>query len=461
MRARLILLSLLTGLLAGSALAQSGVSAFKASAPLNLELKNAQWFEGQAFRRGTLYVSDGLFVEHRPRRIHRSMDLKKQFLIAPLADAHNYNLQNGWGVDHYAQRYLQDGVFYAAMLCAAPADVEAVRSRLNQADSPDVRFATACITSSDGQPLANLLAAPPGAIGPRLEDVADKAVLLMDSPAQVAQKWPLVGERSSDLVQLVLSYHERPELRGRPELQGRLGLEASTAAEVVRHAHQAGLRVSAHVDSVSDFEAALQIGVDQVAQLPGYFNHHGDAPEQYLISEAAAARAARQGMAVVTATAATGLFNPEPELLQRLRQVQALNLQRLKAAGVPLLLGSDMFTATALVELRQLASLGVFSRAELLKMASIDTPRALFPQRRLGCFEPGCEASFLLLAADPLLDIEAVSQPLLRVKKGRLLTLMGDVAEASEASSDSAEPGPARKKVAKAKPKSRSAAKKR
>lgn len=432
------LLALLTACSLLPAQAQTPDASFKASAPLSLELRNAQWFDGQGFKRGTLYVTDGKFTAQKPKRVNRRLELKSQFLIPPLAEAHNYNLQNDWGVSHYAQRYLQDGVFYAAMLCGDPAGVDPVRGRLAGPEAPDVLFVTACITSSDGQPLGALLAAAAAASAPsapQLQDFADKTVLVMDKPEDVERKWPLVGTRRTDWVKLVLSYSDKPELRGRPELVGKLGLTAETAAAIVRQAHKTGLRVVAHVDSAADFEAAVRAGADLIAHLPGYFNHYGDGPERFLISPEVAALAARQKTAVITATATTTLFKPEPEQLESLRQTQAHNLQTLKSAGVPLLLGSDVFTETALVELRNLASLQVFSNAELLRIATIETPRALFPKRQLGCFEPGCEASFLLLAANPLLDLEAATRPLLRVKQGRLLTQMEAVADSADASS--------------------------
>jgi len=415
--------------------AQTAPEPFKASAPLALELRNVQWFDGQAFKRGTLYVSEGVFTAQKPKRVNRRMELKGQFLIPPLAEAHNYNLQTEWGVAHYAQRYLQDGVFYASMLCSDPAELVTVRPKLSTEASPDVLFASACIAPSDGQPLASLLQAPKA----RLQDIADKSVLIMDKPEQVEQKWKLVAPRKPDWVKIAFSYSERPELRKQAEQRGKLGLDADTAAAIVRHAHQSGLRVTAHVDSAADFDAALRAGVDQIAHMPGYFNHLGDPPERYLLGADAVALAARQKTAVVTGTAATTLFKTTPEQLDALRQVQTRNLLLLKTAGVPLLLGSDVFTGTALLELRNLAGLAAFSNAELLRLATVDTARALFPKRQLGCFEPGCEASFLLLAANPLLDMEAVGRPMLRVKQGRILTQLADVAESSDDSSVSTE----------------------
>ena len=424
-------------LLAGAAQAQPDPAPFKASAQLSFALVNAQWFDGQGFKKGTLYIVNGKFTAQKPARVNRRMDLKNQFMIPPLAEAHNYNLQNDWGVAHFAQRYIQDGVFYAAMLCADPGEVATVRPKLNTEDSPDVLFATACITSSDGQPLATLMAAPASAPKPKLQDIADKAVLIMDKPEQVEQKWKLVAPRKPDFVRITLSYSDKPELRTKPELRGRLGLDADTAAAIVRHAHQSNLKVSANVDSAGDFDAAVHAGVDNIAHLPGYFNAYGDGADRFLISPETAALAARQKTSVTTATAASLLFKTTPEQQDMLRQTQIRNLQTLKSAGVTLLLGSDVFTGTSQAELARLADLGVFTNAELLRMATIDTPRALFPKRQIACFEPGCEASFLLLAADPLQDLKAAATPMFRVKQGHILTQAEDVAETSAAATES------------------------
>lgn len=402
---------------------------FKASAPLNLELFNAQWFDGQNFKRGSLFVENGHFVAQRPKRLNRRMDLNGEYLVAPLGEAHNNNLQSEWGVANFAQRYMQDGVFYAAMLCGDPANINPVRDKLSQPDTPDTVFVTACITSSDGYPLNLLLASQPAL---KVADFADKQLLLMDSPTEVDLKWPLVAPRKTDLVKLVISYHDRPEYHGRAAQLGRLGVDPATAAAIVRHAHLDGLKVVAHVETAADFEAAVRAGVDRIAHLPGYFDHNGDGPERFQISPAAAELAARQKIEVVTGTAASNLFTMDAAQREQIRQTQTSNLRLLKSAGVALLLGSDVFTATSLAELQNLASLNALSNAELLRMAGIDTPKALFPKRRIGCFDAGCEASFLVLRGNPLQDLTVLDHPLLRVKQGRLLSQMEDVARASD-----------------------------
>ncbi len=395
---------------------------FQASEALTMELKNARWFDGERFRQGTLYVDQGRFVAKRPKRLQRRMNLREQYLVPPLAEAHNHNLQNPWGFERFTQRYIEHGVFYAAMLCSDPPSVAPLRARAARPDTPDISFVTACITSSDGHPLGMLLdSQDPAAPALRFEDVADKAVLVMDTPDDVARKWPLIAPRQTRWVKLVLSYHERPALRQDPANKGRLGVSAEVARAVVARAHADGLKVTAHIDSAADFAAAVDAGVDQIAHLPGYFFHHGLAAEDYLISAETAARAARQRVQVVTTTAASALFPVSEAQREAVRSTQQRNLRTLLEAGVPLLLGSDVFMDTSLAEYRSLQALAVLEPARLLRMATRDTASALFPERRLGCFEPGCEASFLLLGQDPLSEPEALGRPLLRVKNGRIL----------------------------------------
>ncbi|NCT85163.1 MAG: amidohydrolase family protein [Comamonadaceae bacterium] len=414
---------------------------YQASAPLSWELKNARWFDGQQLQRGNLYVENGVFVAKKPAQVNRKMDLRgQQVLINPLAEAHNHNLQTAWGWGQYADRYIDDGVLYAAMLCGDPAGVAEVLPLAAAQAAPEVSFVTACITSPDGYPLAALLPQASAAAA-----AAQDQLVLVDSPEQAQAQWPAIKARGGHWLRIVLAHSERPELRQQPARFGHLGLRPDTAAELTRLAHADGLRVVAHVETAADFDAALAAGVDSIAHLPGYANTMDEAPERFLISEAAAALAARQHTAVITTTAATALFKLEPPALAAMREVQRTNLARLQAAGVPLLIGSDVFIGTARAELHALDALGL-DRATLLRLATQDTPRALFPGRKLGCFQPGCEASFLLLGGDPLADLAQIDLPLLRVKEGRLLTRLADVAasssQASASTADAPRPSP-------------------
>jgi len=413
---------------------------YQASDPLTWELKNARWFDGHQIQRGNLYVENGVFVAKRPAKVNRKMDMRgQQVLVNPLAEAHNHNLQTAWGWNQFAQAYLDDGVFYAAMLCGDPDGVAEVKPLAATPAAPDVSFVTACITSPDGYPLAAVLPNPSAEAA-----AAQKQLVLLDGPEQARAQWPAIKARGGSWLRVVLAHSERPELRGRPETFGRLGLRPDTVSELTRLAHADGRRVVAHVESAADFDAALAAGVDVIGHLPGYANLLDEPAERFAISEASAQQAARQHTAVITTVAATDLFKLEPAALAALREVQRANLARLQAAGAQLLIGSDVFIGTTRAEVHALDALGM-DRATLLRLATQDTPRFLFPKRRLGCFEPGCEASFLVLGGDPLADLAQLDQPQLRVKQGRLLTRLADVAAASSQVTTSTADAPARK----------------
>ncbi len=424
---------------------------YQASAPLSWELKNARWFDGRAIQRGNLYVENGVFVAKKPPKVNRKMDMRGQVLINPLAEAHNHNLQTAWGWGQFADQYIDEGVFYAAMLCGDPDSVADVKPLAASPAAPDVSFVTACITASDGYPLAAVLPEPTAEAA-----AAQKQLVLVDSPEQAARQWPAIKARGGTWLRIVLAHSERPDLRQRTEHFGRLGLSPETASALTRLAHADGRRVVAHVETAADFDAALAAGVDAIAHLPGYANTLDEPPTRFAVSEASANQAARQRTAVITTTAATALFKLDDTSLATLRDVQRANLARLQAAGVQLLVGSDVFIATARAELHALDDLGL-DRTTLLRLATIDTPRALFPGRKLGCFEPGCEASFLVLGGDPIADLAQVDMPMLRVKQGRLLTRLADVAaSSSQASASTADPpkkAAAKKKAGKAKAK--------
>ncbi len=69
-------------------------------------------------------------------------------------------------------------------------------------------------------------------------------------------------------------------------------------------------------------------------------------------------------------------------------------------------------------EAMYLSSLGVYDNAELVRMWSEETSRAIFPRRRIGRLENGYESSFLVLEDDPLMDFSNVKRIKLRVKQG-------------------------------------------
>jgi imidazolonepropionase-like amidohydrolase len=62
-------------------------------------------------------------------------------------------------------------------------------------------------------------------------------------------------------------------------------------------------------------------------------------------------------------------------------------------------------------------AIGGFGTMEALRMV-LDTGKHLFPKRRIGCFDVGCEADFLVLSDDPSTSISNLRKIVRRVKAG-------------------------------------------
>jgi imidazolonepropionase-like amidohydrolase len=90
----------------------------------------------------------------------------------------------------------------------------------------------------------------------------------------------------------------------------------------------------------------------------------------------------------------------------------------MKKHHVKVIVGSDSYRNTSMPEALYLSTLGVYTNAELLRLWTEDTPRAIFPNRRIGKLVPGYESSFLVLDKNPLTDFGNVQTIRLRVKQG-------------------------------------------
>jgi imidazolonepropionase-like amidohydrolase len=203
------------------------------------------------------------------------------------------------------------------------------------------------------------------------------------------------------------------------------------------------LRVAAHVETAADFRLALSAGVDDIAHAPGWFLESTDQDLRMLLTEEDARVAASAEVVVTTTTVAMkpahgkqaqhheshGTHSPGGHALsmdhavwQRAEAVQIYNLRLLHRHGVKLAIGSD-HADTSLAEALHLYELGLFDNLTLLKLWCEDTPRSIFPDRRIGRLQEGYEASFLVLRENPLERFEAVTQIDYRMKQGRKVTV--------------------------------------
>lgn len=394
------------------------------SAKPTLGFLGGRWFDGTGFRSVTWYSVDGRLTGRRPARVDVTIDLRNRWIVPPLAEAHNHNMQDQWSAARYAPDYLRRGIFYMAQLFANTAEVSPFRGFLNVPGTVDALFAEVSITSSDGHPiaLATQLGKQAGMpITP--EQLRDKAFMVVDTADDLERKWPAAAAVKPALVKVILNDAANWETR-RADARtfGTNGIDPALLAPIVERAHAIGARVAVHVQTADDFARAVRAGADIMAHLPGNSIGRGRTIADYRLSDEAITEAARRRVMVIpTVAVAKYYLQAKPSDTDLVLANYRDNLTRLKAANVTILTGSDLYDGSVLDELEAMERLGVFTRAELLRMSGTQTARALFPGRAIGRFAEGAEASLVALTADPLRDLAALRRPALLVKQGEIL----------------------------------------
>lgn len=393
-----------------------------------VRLTNGRWFDGRGFVDRDFYVVDGVLVNKPRGKTERVVDLRGGFVIPPGAEAHNHNLERPWEFEDVVSSYIEAGVFYVKIQSDIGSLASKIMARLNQPTAVDAIFAHACLTGLRGHPstLYNKHLRPGyethlGTLG---EDWFDgRAYFCVGSAQDLEGAWSKLAATTPDFIKVILSYsedHAKNAASQSPYV--RRGLDPQLLPWIVDKAHERGLTVSAHVETAFDFHVAVTAGVDEVSHLPGYYIHDADQGLRMKISTEDADLAAKRNVAVVSTTVLSRslMRGRQERYLDLVRRIQKENLVLLQQKGVRILVGSD-HSATSVPELMNLRDLGVFDNLTLLKMWCEETPRAIFPGRKIGRLEEGYEASSLVLRDDPLGNLDAVKTIARRFKQGVVL----------------------------------------
>lgn len=379
---------------------------------------DAHWWTGAGFQNGTRYVEDGRFVDGKQGHAARIVDLKGGWVVPPYADAHNHMPGPPGQVSETATRA---GVFYLMNPTIMASTAPALRRALRGPGRVDAILSMGAITAPGGHPEPLYV----DVLRPRIYPNVPPDKFLGDAFHYVT-KIPDIGpvldrlqSQGAEFVKImVLNSEEFAQRTNDPARRGHSGLNPALVAPLVAEAHRRGLRVAAHIETAADFRLIVAAGVDEAAHMPGYYGDVG-APGRYAITDADAVAAARSHIVVVaTASLAADSNRGRPERLVEAQAVQRANLEKLKAGGVPLLIGTDSQPDDALKEVRYLVGLGVLTPKAAIETLTETTPQWIFPRRRIGRIEPGYEASFLVLGGDPTLSIDNASDIRLRVKQG-------------------------------------------
>ncbi len=160
-----------------------------------------------------------------------------------------------------------------------------------------------------------------------------------------------------------------------------------------------------------------------MAHLPGYYIDLNDDPQKYELTEADVKETAKRGVWVDIAPVAYEFLDSQsssfkPQVKERTDAVRVRNLKLLKRYKVKIAFGSDRYGSTPVNDVLYLRKLSVFSNLEMLKIWCEDTPRNIFPNRKIGLLKDGYEASFLVLNGNPLEDFDQIKNIKLRFKQG-------------------------------------------
>ena len=399
-------------------LAASAVGADDATGGATLIVENGLVLreDGRGFERRDLFIEDGTFVERRPDVDVRVIDAKGRHVIPPLADAHTHRFSRSADARDSRRLFLEHGFLYVANLCC-PSDAREATSRFtNRPDGVDVLFANGAITAPNGHPIAlyrSLHRRRGGQEDTFLAEYEDNTFYVVASREDLARKWRMLEPLRPDLVKIILSDSEVHE----PTASGRRdgGLDPGLVPAVVTRARAAGIRVVAHVNSAVDFRVAMAAGVELIAHTPGFGARPGQDETAFRLTRDDARAALARGTSVITTA---GAYDGRDDN-SFARAIVTHNLKQLDEAGVPILFGTDEWFGPEL-ELRALPAIG-FSPEALVRMLTKTTPRALYPERRLGALRPGFEGSLVILAGNPLDDFAQVTSARLVVKRGRVL----------------------------------------
>jgi imidazolonepropionase-like amidohydrolase len=381
---------------------------------------NGFWLDGGRFVKRVTYANQRKLQFTRPARVDTVVDLAGAYVIPPLCEAHNHNLGSDHENEATITRYLRDGVFYVKIMSNLPRETGLVRHTYNHPGSVDAAFANGGVTGSGGHPirLREQLLERGAYEGFTRETLRDHAYFVVDTPADLDAKWPLVLQFRPDFIKAFLLHSEEYAKRRDDEKYfGARGLDPQIFPLLVERAHAARLRVSVHINSAEDFHAAVEAGADEIAHLPGR-----QTVER--IDRADANLAAQKGITVVTtAVLIERQLERDRQLHAELRQAQIDNLRLLRAAGVTLAIGSDEYDDTSTGEASHLRKLEVFDDRELLEMWTLNCARTVFPERKVGRLAPGYEASFLTLDGNPLVDWSSLGRIRYRFKDGMPLVI--------------------------------------
>ncbi len=390
-----------------------------------IELVGGQWFDRRDFKSRTMFIENGTLRKTRPAAVDQVIDLQNGYVIPPFGEAHSHRPATPDRFGPSSRMFLRDGVYYVMNHGNLSRYQREFAKQVADPATIDGQFAGAVLASpqSHAVELWQRLVSRGSFPGVTVESLAGDAWFVVESEAGLREQWPKYLKTNPDFVKIMVEYSEEFVTRhDNKKYFGQSGLHPKLVPQIVQLAHQEGLRVSAHIETAADFHVVVDAGVDVVAHLPGYDIPIDADDRQYQINPKDAVRAKQQNTTVITTTIlGVDRADGDQARLQKIQRIQKHNIEVLAKAGVSIAVGSDQFSKNSVEEAMNLSALGIIDNLTLLNMLCSITPRIIFPKRKIGSLDEGCEASFLVLKQNPLNDLQHLRDIQLRVKQGRML----------------------------------------
>lgn len=398
------------------------------------ELTNGYWFDGKSFRQITKYMVYHTLTDRRPVPVDSVIDLKGGYVVPAFGEAHNHNAVPS--DTSISNKYLRAGIFYVKNPNNFTRDRDRSAGVFNTPTSIDVTFSNGSLTGPGGHP-ADLATRNIARGVWKPEDGEGSFYYTVASRLDVDHVWPKILGGKPDFIKTYLLFSEQYTQRLRDTSTiGWRGLDPRLLPYIVKKSHDAKLRVATHIETAADFRNAVSAGVDEINHLPGFRPEKDEMSgysnlDRYRLNAHDASDAARHRVTVVTTTSevieivndARSKGGAAAQLAAKVREMLTDNLRLLRDAGVRIVIGSDRYRMTSAPEIPALRSLGIFSDADLIRMWSMDTPREIFPDRKIGSLDAGSEASLLVLDGNPLTDFSALGRIRMRMKQGVILEI--------------------------------------